>query len=398
MDGSRSHSRDVSRGRSRRTSYSRSRGTPRPEGSQGAPPLVNEWDQIYPPNQSQPSQSRSNDRPPAPARRDSSKSKRSTSASQRFKGTTVDNALSKVGRVVRSMLEPRPKNIKGCPKHDEHYCIPCMCNIDITGKISKDGHKIDVSHKVDEPPVMEVEPLFGQAAQLDTVYDSQMRSTLNAQASTPTNVPSQFITPSRRWFAYCAKCGVTYLAGKAGKNAAADHPSHISTDLNDRSICVYVDAGVSEDGQGTLIGDSSVFFGPKSPHNAVSNNAYDLEHHQSIQISALRRALRQGLTILEERRGLVDREAMSNSQDFLWKCLRFRLLIFSRMEAVHSWLNLDRAAMGSGQLDPRLENDLTKIDEDVRALAAQGVPVQFFTLPAFHSYEPEYELFYDRFI
>ena len=304
----------------------------------------------------------------------------------------MDKALSKVGRVVRNMLDPRPKTTKGCPKHDEHYCITCMCHIDIPGKISKDGNKVD------EPPVVEITPAFGQEAQFDPVYDPQMRSTLNAQANTRTDIPEHFIAPSRRWFAYCSKCGVTYLAGKAGKTAAADHPSHISTDLLDRSICVYVDAGVSEDGQGTLVGDSSVFFGPKSPHNAVSHNSYDLEHHQSIQISAIRRALRLALAVLEERRSLVEKEAMSNSHGYLWKCTRFRLLIFSRMEAVHSWLNLDREAMGQGQLDPRVETDLARIDEDVGRLASQGIAVQFFPLPAFHSYEPEYELFYDRFI
>lgn len=318
---------------------------------------------------------------------------------KRFRGTTMENALSKVGRSIRNMVNLRSKDVVGCRSHDKEVCISCMCHIDIHGKTSKDGSKIDLTHKVDEPPKIEIKPAFGDEAKFDPAHDLQVRSKINAEAPTQTNAPAYFTTPSRRWFSYCSKCGVTYLAGTAGPPAAADHPSHAATEFGKRSICVYVDAGASEDGQGTLVGDSSVFFGPKSKYNALTKDAYDLNHERSIQISALRRAMRRTLTIMDQRKSLVEKEAMSNSHKFLWvSCTQFRLLIFSRMEAVNSRLDWNRDARGQDQFDPQIEADLLNIDEDVTSLASQGIEVRFFSLPAFHSYEPEYELFYDRFI
>ncbi|KAK8069459.1 hypothetical protein PG994_006075 [Apiospora phragmitis] len=398
MDGSRSRSSEVSRGRTRRTSFSRARVPSQEDGSRPTPPSVNEWDQMYPPaGPTQP-----NVRPPT-GRKDSSKSKRSRSSSRRdrFRGTTVDNALTSIGRGVRNLFGSKPKNLAGCPKHDLARCISCMTHLDINGKTSKDGTKIDTTHKVDEPVNVEITPVFGEGARFDPAHDLQLHAKLNVESTiqTQTRPPAHFTTPSRKWFTYCSTCGVTYLVGKTGKNVAADHPSHATTDLGQRTICVYVDAGVNENAEGTLVGDSSVFFGPKSSYNALSTGAYDLEHQQSIQISALRRALHLALTVLEQRKALVAKHAISNSHKYLWDmCTQFRLLILSRMEAVDSWLKLARDAMGQGQLDPRIEADLRKIDEDVMRLALQGIEVQFFPLPAFHAYEPEYEFFYERFI
>ncbi|KAK7943068.1 uncharacterized protein PG986_012181 [Apiospora aurea] len=395
MDGSRSLSREVSRGRTRRTSQSLAQDYQQQESRPSTPISVNERDQVYPP----PRRSQSNSRPPV-ARKESTKSKRprSSSRSERFKGTTVDNALSSIGRAARRVLYPNAKDIEGCPGHGHHYCLFCMTHLDLGGKVAKDGEKIDTTFKVDEPPVIEVRPCYGDAAQFDPAKDLQLRSKITAESNAPGPVPARYTTPNRKWFAYCSSCGVTYLVGKAGKNFAADHPSHCATDMGDKTTCVYVDAGVSKDEHGTLVGDSSVFFGPKSPLNAASKGAYDLEHQQTIQISALRRALLLSLKVMDQRKALVEKEAITNSYEFVWQCTQFRLLILSRMDAVNTWLEFDRNAIGRGQLDPRVEADLQKIDEDVMRLASQGIVVQFFPLPAFDEYEPEYEFFYDRFI
>ncbi|KAK8045043.1 hypothetical protein PG993_005067 [Apiospora rasikravindrae] len=368
MDGSRSPSREFSRGRPRHTSHSAAQDSQRQESRPTTPNSDNEWDQMYPPTPG----SQSSARPPT-ARKVSTKPKRtrSSSRSERFKGTTVDNALSSIGRAARKLFDSNPKNIEGCLNH---------------GEMST------------SPPSSKSPPRFGDAAQFDPVHDLQLRAKLNAESKVQGPVPAHFTTPNRKWFAYCSSCGVTYLVGKAGPKFATDHPSHCATDMGDKTICVYVDAGVSEDEHGTLVGDSSVFFGPKSPLNAQSKSTYDLEHQQTIQLSALRRALRLSLKVMDQRKALVEKEAISNSYKFLWECTQFRLLVLSRMEAVNTWLDFNRDAVGQGQLDPRVEADLQKIDEDVMKLAAQGIVVQFFPLPAFHTYEPEYEFFYDRFI
>ncbi|KAK8879488.1 Ribonuclease H1 [Apiospora arundinis] len=364
MNSSRSRSREVSRGRTRRTSQSRTR-----TSSQG-------------------------DRP-RPQR------SRSSSFRERFQGTTVDNALSSITRGVRNLLGFNRSSLDGCPKHGAAECLSCMCHIDVNGRVSKDGTKIDLTQKVDEPPNVGITPVFGEEAHFDPLSDPHMRSRINAESTnaSQTKVPANFTTPSRKWFSYCSSCEVTYLIGLAGEAAAGDHPSHAATSVGYRSICVYVDAGVNEDGQGVLTGDSSVFFGPKSKHNALSKSVYDLEHPRSIQSAALRRALRLASTIMQERHGLVQKHGLSNSHKFLWEsCTKFRLVVFSRMEVVNSWLNFDRDATGQGQSDTQLEAELLKIDNDIQNLGMQGIEVKFLPLPPFHKYEPEYEFFYDRFI
>lgn len=309
--------------------------------------------------------------------------------------------MSGITRGIKSLLASKPSALSDCPKHGAPECLSCMCSIDINGKVTKDGSKIDLRYKVDEPQEVAIDPKFGEQARFDPLRDPHMRSRLNAESAytNQEKAPASFKTPSRRWFSYCSSCNVTFLVGLAGNMAADDHPSHVATNMGARSICAYVDATSWEDSQKTLGGNSSVFFGPGSKYNALSDNVYDLKHHLSIQFAALRRALRLALTILDHRHALVEKHGLSNSYKFLWEyCTQFRFVVFSRMEAVNHWLNLDRAATGQGQLDPWVETEVLKIDEDVANLAAQGIEVKIFTLPAFEKYEPEYEFFYDRFI
>ncbi|EGU87530.1 hypothetical protein FOXB_01953 [Fusarium oxysporum f. sp. conglutinans Fo5176] len=90
-------------------------------------------------------------------------------------------------------------------------------------------------------------------------------------ANTRNTLTNPECTPGRISLTYCGVCGVSWLVGEKGPDAAASHLSHHTLVHNysgaRRSLVVFIDGACPENGPAALQASVGVYFGPESPKN-----------------------------------------------------------------------------------------------------------------------------------
>ncbi|KAH7461601.1 hypothetical protein FOMA001_g19004 [Fusarium oxysporum f. sp. matthiolae] len=174
--------------------------------------------------------------------------------------------------------------------------------------------------------------LAGSTARFIPQRDEEIlgRRTLETLLPTPSADPE--CTPGRISLTYCGVCGVSWLVGEKGPDAAASHLSHHTLVHNysgaRRSLVVFIDGACPANGPAALQASVGVYFGPESPKNISRLIDTSRPTNQLAEITAAVEAMRQVRSVVvPERRILLKGSSPRTTPDTLRDARRFRLVL-----------------------------------------------------------------------
>ncbi|KAI3572228.1 ribonuclease H-like domain-containing protein [Fusarium oxysporum f. sp. albedinis] len=213
--------------------------------------------------------------------------------------------------------------------------------------------------------------------------EDQDRRTLETLLPTPSADPE--CTPGRISLTYCGVCGVSWLVGEKGPDAAASHLSHHTLVHNysgaRRSLVVFIDGACPANGPAALQASVGVYFGPESPKNISRLIDTSRPTNQLAEITAAVEAMRQVRSVVvPERRILLKGSSPRTTPDTLRDARRFRLvlatdssyLVDCMCKYMPQWTfdNLNRNSEG-----------FRILNEETELLSVVGVQVQWYHVP-----------------
>lgn len=139
-------------------------------------------------------------------------------------------------------------------------------------------------------------------------------------------------TPGPISLIYCSICGVSWLVGEKGPDAAASHPSHHTLVHiyagTRRSIVVFIDGACPANGPAALQASVGVYFGPESPKNISRSINMSRPTNQLAEITAAVEAMRQVRSVVvPERHTLLNASSPGTIPGTRGDAGRFRLVL-----------------------------------------------------------------------
>ncbi|EXK25715.1 hypothetical protein FOMG_17634 [Fusarium oxysporum f. sp. melonis 26406] len=195
-------------------------------------------------------------------------------------------------------------------------------------------------------------------------------------ANTRNTLTNPECTPGRISLTYCGVCGVSWLVGEKGPDAAASHLSHHTLVHNysgaRRSLVVFIDGACPANGPAALQASVGVYFGPESPKNISRLIDTSRPTNQLAEITAAVEDMRQVRSVVvPERRILLKGSSPRTTPDTLRDARRFRLVL-----ATDSSYLVDCI----GDVIKNIEG-FRILNEETELLSVVGVQVQWYHVP-----------------
>ncbi|KAL7904016.1 hypothetical protein GGI35DRAFT_464305 [Trichoderma velutinum] len=203
---------------------------------------------------------------------------------------------------------------------------------------------------------------------------------------------------------YCNICGVNWLVGEKGPEAAADHPLHYTLDHiysgTSRSLVVFIDGACPANGPAALQASIGVYFGPKSPKNISRLINTIRPTNQLAEITAALEAMRQVRSIIvPERRALLKSSLPRNNRHALRDPNHFRLILATdssylvdcMCEFMPQWAFDETERVYCNRRGDVIKNSegFKMLYEETELLSAVGVQVQWYYIPRGHNCEAD---------
>ncbi|KAK7420519.1 hypothetical protein QQX98_002717 [Neonectria punicea] len=202
--------------------------------------------------------------------------------------------------------------------------------------------------------------------------------------------------PVRILLTYCSVCGLTWLVGEKGPDAAASHPSH-HTLLHiyagtRRSLVVFIDGACPANGPAALQASVGVYFGPDSPKNISRLVNTSRLTNQLAEITAAVEAMRQVCSVVvPERRTLLEASSPRTYPSTLQDARHFRLvlatdssyLVDCMCEYMPQWTFDDLNRVYCNHRGEVIKNSegFRMLYEETALLSMVGVQVQWYHIP-----------------
>ncbi|CAH0057848.1 unnamed protein product [Clonostachys solani] len=239
--------------------------------------------------------------------------------------------------------------------------------------------------------------LVGSTARFKPQNDEQVVGPANTQINTESN-------PVQIPLTYCATCGVTWLVGEIGLDAATKHPTHNTYEHiyagTSRSLVVFIDGACPSNGPAALQASVGVYFGPDSPKNISRIIDTNNPTNQLAEITAALEAMRKvRSTVVLERRSLVKASFPGTGADKLRDLCHFRLilgtdssyLVDCLCEYMPQWTSDDQNQVYGNRQGQTIKNSegFRMLYEETELLSMVGVQVVWYYVPRDFNHEAD---------
>ncbi|KAI0114620.1 hypothetical protein F4776DRAFT_324207 [Hypoxylon sp. NC0597] len=233
-------------------------------------------------------------------------------------------------------------------------------------------------------------------------WGEQVEGPSNARG-TKSYYPTRPTEPCENFLKYCQDCGLTWLVGAAGSEAALNHPCHYECTYasgdTTRYLIVFTDGGCDferQDGCTTLT-SVGVYFGPGSPHN-ISKRINDarLRRISEPRIQAAIEALRHVRQIIEPtRQALILHTFPGRREAYRRDKRKFRVVIATDSSdlvncvcrKMKDWTLTDGVYKNKEGRVVEDSEGFVQLDHEVDALSRVGVQVMWHYVPVLNNHE-----------